>query len=119
MNRRCDFMTTMPATRRTAFTLFELLCVVIVVGLLATLLVPRAVDARNEAAEKACYHNRALINSAIERYAVATGSYPALADLDAPDYFPQGLPTCPVSGSAYTIDAATQRVHGHSGGVHP
>ena len=92
---------------------------VVILGLLATLILPRAVAARDEASEKACYHNRMLINSAIERYAVANGSYPTLGELDVPDYFPQGLPACPVSGNAYAIDPATQRVQGHAGGAHP
>jgi prepilin-type N-terminal cleavage/methylation domain-containing protein len=107
--------------RPTAFSLLELIAVVVILGIIATLILPRASAARNEAAEKACYHNRMLINSAVERYAVSTGSNPP--DLDAlandPDYFPQGIPVCPVSGSAYTLNPATQRVVGHSGGVHP
>jgi hypothetical protein len=60
-----------------------------------------------------------LINSAIERYAVTTGADPtSLNDLNVPDYFPQGIPVCPVSGSVYTLNPATKRVDGHTGGGH-
>ncbi len=84
------------------------------------ILVPRASAARDKANQKACEHNRALINSAAERFAVTIGAAPAsLNDLNTPDYFPDGIPVCPVSGNAYTLDAGTQRVTGHSGGAHP
>lgn len=102
------------------FSLLELLAVVAILGALAAILVPRAAAARNEAAEKACAHNRMLINSAIERYAVTNGVNPSsLNDLNVPDYFPEGIPVCPVSGAAYTLNAGTQRVNGHTGGGHP
>ena len=75
--------------------------------------------ARDEAEEKACAHNRMLINSAVERYAVTTGADPSsLDDLNTPDYFPEGIPVCPVSGNPYTLNPATQRVNGHTPGAH-
>ena len=101
------------------FSLLELLAVVVIIGLLAAILTPRASAARSQAVEKACAHNRMLINSAIERFAVTTGVNPtSLNDLNVPDYFPEGIPVCPVSGAAYTLNSSTQRVDGHSGGSH-
>jgi general secretion pathway protein G len=101
------------------FSLLELLAVVVIIGLLAAILTPRASAARSQAVEKACAHNRMLINSAIERFAVTTGANPtSLNDLNVPDYFPEGIPVCPVSGAAYTLNPATQRVDGHSSGSH-
>ena len=44
------------------------------------------------------------------------GRWPAadLSDLgNDPEHFPDGLPTCPVDGSAYRWDAAARRVAGH------
>jgi prepilin-type N-terminal cleavage/methylation domain-containing protein len=106
--------------RRHGFSLLELMAVVIIITILATILLPRASAARDEAAEKACYHNRMLINSAVERYAVTNGAGPSsLNDLNVPDYFPEGIPVCPVSGHAYTLDPSTQRVNGHWNGAHP
>jgi general secretion pathway protein G len=104
---------------RRGFSLLELLTVVVILGLLAVIILPRISNSRHEAAEKACYHNRLLINSAVERYALDTGDYPAsLNDLSVPNYFPEGIPTCPVSGGAYTLNGSN-RVNGHAGGVHP
>jgi general secretion pathway protein G len=113
-------MTNHRSIQAIGFSLLELLAVVAIIGAMAMLLIPRASAAREKAAQKACEHNRALINSAVERYAVTNGVPPAsLNDLNTLDYFPNGIPVCPVSGSAYTLDAGTQRVSGHSGGAHP
>jgi general secretion pathway protein G len=112
-------MKTSSPHHRPAFSLLELLAVVVILGALAAILVPRASAARDEAQEKACYHNRMLINSAIERYAVTTGvDLTDLGDLNSPDYFPEGIPVCPVSGNPYTLNPATQRVSGHASGSH-
>jgi len=45
------------------------------------------------------------------------GAMPAvnLSDIGADvSYFPEGLPQCPVDGSAFTFDPATQKVTGHT-----
>jgi hypothetical protein len=68
--------------------------------------------------EKACGHNRVEINITVERYYLHTGTWPAddLSDIAAnPDYFPDGLPTCPVTGQPYRLDPSTRRVIGHAG----
>ena len=106
--------------RRCGFTLLELMTVVVILGFLAAIILPRISNSRYEAAEKACYHNRMIINSAIERYALDTGSYPSsLNDLSVPDYFPEGIPVCPLSQSNYIINGGTNRVDGHAAGIHP
>jgi general secretion pathway protein G len=105
--------------RRHGFSLLELLAVVLIIGAIAAILVPRASVARREAEEKACSHNRMLINSAVERFAVTTGGNPSsLDDLNTQDYFPEGIPVCPVSGNPYTLNPGTQRVSGHTPGSH-
>ena len=30
------------------------------------------------------------------------------------EYFPEGLPSCPVDGSSYTFDSATETITGHN-----
>jgi len=103
---------------RTAFSLVELLAVVTILGVIAAVILPRVVGSAEVAKEKTCLHNRGEINIAVERYYLHMDSWPAndLSDIGAdPDYFPDGLPTCPVSGAAYRIDGTTRRVVGHSG----
>jgi prepilin-type N-terminal cleavage/methylation domain-containing protein len=102
---------------RPAFSLMELLCVVVILGLIATLALPRVFSGTDTAKEKACYHNRAEINITAEQYYIHTGNWPAtdLSDIGAdPNYFPNGVPTCPVSGAPYRIDGTTHRVIGHT-----
>jgi general secretion pathway protein G len=108
MNRR--------STRPLAFSLMELIAVVTILGVIAALIVPRVVSNLDVAKEKTCYHNRAEINITVERYFIHNGVWPTndLSDIGADeDYFPDGLPTCPVTGAAYQLDPVTHRVIGH------
>jgi len=107
-----------PTRHRAAFSLMELLAVVIILGLLATLILPRVAGSNDRAREKTCLHNRAEINITVEQFYLHTGAWPAtnLSDVATdPNYFPDGLPTCPLTGAAYRIDPATHRVIGHAG----
>jgi type II secretory pathway pseudopilin PulG len=95
----------------------ELIAVVAILGIIAALIVPRVSQGNGRAKEKACLHNRAEINITVERYYLHNNAWPAndLSDIGASaDYFPDGLPTCPVSGQSYRLDAATHRVIGHA-----
>jgi hypothetical protein len=59
----------------------------------------------------------ANINTQVERWYFEKGSWPAadLSDIATnTDYFPEGIPKCPVDDSVYSIDVATHRVTGHS-----
>jgi len=52
---------------------------------------------------------------------VEKGAWPAndLSDIGADsNYFPDGTPTCPVSGQPYRLDPTTHRVIGHTAGDH-
>jgi prepilin-type N-terminal cleavage/methylation domain-containing protein len=103
---------------RRAFSLMELLAVVTVLGIIAALVLPRVLVSSDTAKEKCCLHNRAEIDISVEQYYIHTESWPAdnLSDIGSnPSYFPDGLPTCPVSGDAYRLDPTTHRVIGHAG----
>jgi prepilin-type N-terminal cleavage/methylation domain-containing protein len=105
------------ASRR-GFSLLELLAVVTILGIIAALLLPRVITNNDMAKEKTCAHNRTEINISVERYYIHNSVWPAndLSDIGAdPDYFPDGMPTCPVSGALYQLDGATHRVQGHTG----
>ena len=100
-----------------AFSLLELLAVITLLGIIAVVVIPRIAISSSSAKLTADRQNIAEINSAVERYYWETGNWPAndLSDIKANlNYFPQGIPTCPVDGSTYALDPTTKRVTGHS-----
>lgn len=108
---------------RSAFSLMELLAVVTILGVIAAIIVPRVAESGATAKERTCVYNCGHINAAVERYRAATGLWPSvnLSEIDGDvDYFPEGIPRCPVSGNAYTLDVAGDRyrVNGHANGNH-
>ena len=105
--------------RRNAFTLLELLAVVTILGIIALVVVPRISTSSATAKENACLQNKAEINGAVERYFFDNGKLPtSISDINTNSYFPDGIPKCPTSGSAYTLDATTKHVSGHTTGSH-
>jgi len=96
----------------------ELLAVVTILGIIAALIVPRVTAGTDTANIKTCDHNHTEINITVEQYFMNTGAWPAndLSDIGAnTNYFPDGLPTCPVTGAPYRLDPTTHRVIGHAG----
>jgi prepilin-type N-terminal cleavage/methylation domain-containing protein len=102
---------------RTGFTLTELMAALAVLGILALLIVPRVIGHNHEAKRAACFANQGDIELQVKLWRRNQGSYPA-ADLSNigsnQAYFPSGLPTCPVDGTAYTIDTTSGLVTGHA-----
>ena len=91
--------------KRTGLTLVELLIVVMILGALAAIALPRISQSAGNAKERACETNISLMNSAIEMYYVDEGAYPAaLGDVTgSTTYFPDGAPACPLGGT-YTMN---------------
>ncbi len=104
---------------RKGVTLIELLIVVLILGALAAIAIPRITASATTAKVNACNTNVDLINSQIELYYADTGSWPdTLSDVTGnTSYFPDGAPSCPFS-VAYSMDANSYRVSTHSSGDH-
>jgi len=99
--------------KRFGFSLLELLAVVTILGIIAAIIIPRVTVSNDTAKQRVSEHHKATINAAVERWYIDNNSWPAtdLSDIAAdPDYFPEGIPTNPVDGSAYTLNATTHRV---------
>lgn len=58
------------------FTLIELIVVIAVLGILATLVVPRVVGVQKDAKTKTDAANETIIKNALERYYAENGEYP-------------------------------------------
>ncbi len=102
---------------RRGFTLTELMAVLALLGLLAALIVPRVVGHYDSANRAACDLNQGEIELQVKLWRRNHGASPAadLSNIGAdPSYFPDGLPTCPVDGSAYTINTTSGTVIGHT-----
>jgi general secretion pathway protein G len=109
----------MRRAKRKGFTLVEVLLVVVILGLLAMVAIPRFVHSGTSAKTNACQANVSLLNSQIELYAVThDNTYPASQAefeslvLNSKDLFPDGAPECPY-GDPYVYDTTTKRVTSH------
>lgn len=99
------------------FSLVELMAVIAIVGTIAALLIARVAGKQDAADIAACHVYKGDIEVQAELWITNTGSFPAanLANIGADTrYFPEGLPVCPVDGTAYTIDTSTGLVLGHT-----
>src|SRR6476661_1378240 len=100
--------------KRSGFSLMELLAVVTILGIIAAIIVPRVAVSSDTSKAKVAAHDKATINSAVERWYVEKGTWPAnnLSDIGADtSYFPDGVPVNPVNGTAYSLNATTHRVN--------
>ena len=98
-----------------AFTLVELLVVVMILGALAAIAVPRMISGATNAKISACETNVDLINSQIELHYATKGKWPErLTVVTAdPNAFPDGAPQCPF-GTKYQYNPATHHVANHT-----
>jgi prepilin-type N-terminal cleavage/methylation domain-containing protein len=98
-----------------AFTLVELMVVVLILGALAFVAVPRIGESSTTAKINACNANVIILNKQSDLCYVQTDAYPQnynkLSNNET--YFPDGPPLCPF-GTTYSMDGGTKHINPHS-----
>ncbi len=100
-----------PTSQRSAFTLVELVVVIIIVAILTAVAVPKFYDRADDAREAASLQSLATLRSAIELYRADIGSYPATLATDLTSYLKGPFPEAKVGG---VESAAVKTVTGNA-----
>jgi len=95
--------------KRNAFTLVELVVVIVILGILAAVAIPKYMDISDKAEEAACEAKRGVIASACSMYYASkavnreTPTFPSTYN-DSTLYADGTVPSCP-GGGTYTYDS--------------
>jgi prepilin-type N-terminal cleavage/methylation domain-containing protein len=102
-------------TRTRAFTLVELMVVVLILGALAFVAIPRLTAGTTSAKIRSCESNVALMNRLAELYHQQKDAWPQNYNKFSTDtdYFPDDPPQCPF-GMTYSMDGANHHINAHS-----
>ena len=100
---------------KNGFTLIELMIVVLILGALTTIALPRIMGGATIAKINACNTNVKVLNSQIESYYQNEGVWPNNFNelTNDPNYFPDGAPVCPF-GNPYTLHGSKHCINLHN-----
>jgi prepilin-type N-terminal cleavage/methylation domain-containing protein len=89
-------------SRKSGFTLVEIMIVVAIIGLLAAIAIPNFVRARTQSQKNACINNLRQIDGAIQQWALENKQAPT-ANVAATDVLPylKSAVVCPAGGTTF------------------
>ena len=94
----------MQKSKKSGFTLVEIMIVVAIIGLLAAIAIPSFVNARTKSQTNACINNLRQVSGAKDQYALDHSGTAPSAISDLVTTYITKTPTCPAAGT-YTIGA--------------
>jgi prepilin-type N-terminal cleavage/methylation domain-containing protein len=106
-------------SRKSGFTLVEIMIVVAIIGLLAAIAIPNFIKARESSQKNACIANLKQIDGAKNTWALenkkVSGDTPAKTELYGASLYIRDEPTCPANG-VYTMGTVAEKPTCNIGG---